>query len=408
MVILTLALVLATSFVACGDREEARDDLLQAIRRTEQLSYRFVYVDERPDDVIPGGAPTVADTEVQGLVEDDFRFKARVSLNGSTAFDEVVHDDLLAIRFLEPGRVGALVNKEKVAKADTSTELEGVDAVTVLQSRRWVVDESAAPGVTVSRVQEATLGTDPVLDAITALTYVEAAVISAQDVEKYNPDDLTPVYSATEDQFPKPEDGSGVTRYDLRRPKLPPPGGEQGAGGDAGRPATRHFRRMAVYVKDGRVIQVREVIDLKGKFLDDVVKYANTFARAAGAPPEQLEQFSAALDAVPEDERGNFVLEALNRALSATGDEPILRRTMSLDLTDLGADIEVDLPTTDVVRGKLGFLIVTASGKPEATGATSADTGAGTPSAGQGTAPADDEPAADDAASPAEPAPSEP
>ncbi len=377
-------LVLVGSLGACGKREEVRDELLSALRRTEQLPYRFNYVDDRTANVIPNGPPTLPDMKVDGLVEDDFRFKARVSLNNSTAFDEVVRDDLLAVRFLDPGRLGVLVNKEKVSEENSKTELDGLDSVTVLQSRRWVIDEAAAPIVTVGRVREETLGEDPVLDAITAFTYVEDAIRSAQEVQEYSPDDVTPAYSATEDTFPKPKDGSGVTRYDLRRPKLPPPGGDQ-ATGDAGRPATRHFRRMAIYVKGGRVIQVREIVDVQGKFLKDVIKYAKTFAKASGATPEDIEQFSSALDSVPEAERGSLVLEGLSAALLAVGDQPILRRTMTLELSDLGEDIAVDLPTQDVVKGGLGFLIVSSTGKAEEEGQNSGDSGTGAP-AGSGTA----------------------
>ncbi|HVF32142.1 MAG TPA: hypothetical protein VM933_03795 [Acidimicrobiales bacterium] len=381
--LLALLVVLAASLAACGEREEVRDEVLAAIARTERLSYRFAYVDDRAENVIPEGAPPLPDAEVQGLIEDDFRFKARVSLNDSTAFDEVVRDDLLAVRFLDPGRLGVLVNKDKVEEENSTTELEGVDSLSVLQSRRWVVDETAAPIVTVGRVREETLGQDPVLDAVTAFSYVAEAVRSAQEVQEYSPDDVTPAYSATEDDFPKPEDGSGVTRYDLRRPKLPPPGGDQ-ASGEAGRPATRHFRRMAIYVKDDRVIQVRETIDVRGKFLKDVVKYAKTFAKASGASPDQVAEFSDALDAVPEEQRGSLVLEGLSAALSAVGDQPILRREMSLELTDLATEIAVDLPTQDVVKGGLGFLIVSATGKVEDEAADSGDTGTGAP-AGSGT-----------------------
>lgn len=378
LAILPVALMLAASMTACGNREEVRDEVLGALHRTQQLPYRFTYIDDRTENVLPGGTPVLPDAEVQGLVEDDFRFKARVSLNGSTAFDEVVRDDLLAVRFLDPGRLGVLVNKQKVSEENTKTELENVDSLQVLESRRWVVDETAAPIVTVGRVREDALGRDPVIDAITAFTYIEEAIRSAQAVQKYSPDDVTPAYSATEDTFPKPVDGSGVTRYDLRRPKLPPPGGDQ-ATGEAGRPGTRHFRRMAIYVKGGRVIQVREAVDVQGRFLKDVIRYAKTFAKASGATPKQIAEFAASVDAVPEKQRGSLVLEGLSIALSAAGDQPILRRSMTLELTDLGGDIAVDLPTSDVVAGGLGFLVASATGKPEDEGATSGDRGTGAP-----------------------------
>lgn len=396
-VIVLLVALMGASLASCGSRDEVKDEVLDALRRTESLSYRFVYVDDRSPNLIPNAPPPLPDLEVQGLVEDDFRFKARVSLNRAVAFDEVVHDDLLAVRFLEPGRLAALVNKDKVDVENTKTELEGADSLTVLQSRRWVVDQSAAPIVTIGRVQEKALGQDPVLDAITALTYVEAAIDQALEVQKYNPDDLTPAYSRSEDDFPKPEDGSGVTRYDLRRPKLPPPGGAVFGGGnsDVGRPTTRHFRRMAIYVKDGRVIQVREVIDVRGKFLEDVVKYAKTFAKVSGASEAEVQQFSDAIDDTPEADRGNLVLEGLSTALLAIGDEPILRRKMTLELRDLGKKIAVDLPTTDVVNGGLGFLVASSKGKDKGEGETSSDSGAGAPAGSETPAEGGADPGAD-------------
>jgi hypothetical protein len=370
-------LALATTGLAgCGNREEVRDELLAALRRTDALSYKYVYVDDRPSVAAPGAPAPRPDVQVQGLVQDDVRFKARVTVAKAPAFDEVVSDDLLAMRFLEPARLTPLINQAKVGEVDTKTDVDGVDSVTALESRRWVVDETAAPGVTVGRVDEATLGDDPVLDSITALTYVETAIREAQSVEKFSKDSVSPAYSASEDDFPKPEDGSGVTRYDLRRPKLPPPGQNQAAGGQSGRPQTRHFRRMAVYVKGGRVIQVREAIDLKGKFLRDVLRYARTYARASGASSAEIDKFIGGIEAAPDDQQGPLVLAGLSLALASSGDAPILQRRMTLDLRDLGGDIAVELPTQDVVHGGLGFLIVTSTGKPEADGTSGENSGA--------------------------------
>ena len=397
-----LLLVLATALVAagigaCGDREEVREEVLAALRRTESLSYRYVYRDQRPDAVLPQAPKARPDVEVQGLVEDDFRFKARVAFDGVEAYDEVVSDDLLAMRFREPARLSQLVNKDQLAKADTTTDLEGVDSLTALRSRRWVVDEAAAPSVTVGRVRADAIGDDPVLDSITVMAYVETAIREAMTVEEFSEDDLTPTYSSTEDSFPKPEEGSGVTRYDLRRPKLPPPGASASAG-ESGRPETRHFRKMAIYVKDGRVISVREEIDVRGRYLEEVVKYAKTYARAGGATDESIAAFEEALDTLPVEQHGTYVLEVLNLGLATSGDDPILQRTMQLELADLGEEIAVDLPTDNVVKGGLGFLIVSSKGKvdedaPPADGATAAESATATSAPAASTSTAETTPA---------------
>jgi hypothetical protein len=388
-----LAVILAATLGACGDREDARDEVLEAVRRTERLSYRYAYEEKRPATQFPNPSQASSVT-VQGLVEDHFRFKAQVAFNGAAGWEQVVSDDSLAIRFLEPARLSSLVNKEKVATADTKTDLQGASSLQVLQSRRWVLDEAAAPTITIGRSRESELGKDPVLDSITALSYVEEAIRQAQAVVKFNPDSVRPTYSASEDDFPKPEGGSGVTRYDLVRPKLPPPGQQtQGGVASSGTAQTRHFRRMAIYVKDGRIVQVREAINLRGKFLRDFTKYIRTFAKESGASDDVLAGMEETIRTTPEDELGDLLLQGLNAGLAQFGDDPVMRRTMRMQFDDLGAKLSVDLPTGDVVKGGLGFLIVSESGKESEEGETTETNTSTTTTtaAGAGTEPAPDD-----------------
>jgi hypothetical protein len=221
------------------------------------------------------------------------------------------------------------------------------------------------------------LGTDPVLDAVTVLGYVETAIAEAQSVERFDPEDISPAYSSSEDTFPKPERGSGVTRYDLRRPRLPPPGQQIVNTQGSGRPQTNHFRRMAIYVKDGKVVQVREAIDLRGKFIADVAKYTRTLFRESKVPPEQMRFLDETEKQVPEEERGAFYLTILSTFLEATGEAPILQRTMTAAFSDFGSDVKVDLPTSDVAKGSLGFLVVTEKGKKSGESGDSAGGGSG-------------------------------
>lgn len=371
---------LACALPACGEPDEHKDDLLAAIARTERLSFKFSYLDERPPEVITTARAPATKFRVQGLVEDDFRFKARVDYDDAGAFDEVVIDDTLAMRFIEPRRLNPLINKEKVSPESTTTEIAGVSSLDVLQSRRWVLDESGAPSITGGTGSERVLGRDPVLDAISVLEYVARSVDSALTVDRFDPDTVSPAFSSSEDVFPEPESGSGVTRYDLRRPALPPPSQQAGGTGESGTPSTRHFRRMAVYVRDGRVIQVREVIDLRGKFLDTVIKYVRTYAKENGATEQELAPFEQLVEETPDEELSYLVLQALNIGLQASGDDPILVRTMTADLRDLGDPVDVALPATDVVKGSLGFLIVSDKGK--ATESTEGGSGAAPGGAG--------------------------
>jgi hypothetical protein len=370
--------VLLVPLAACGEREELRDEVIAALQRTKTESFRFQYEDDRPTtfSIVTQTEVPAQKISVNGLFEDDFRFKARVSFNGEDGFDEVVADDTLAMRFISPGRLNPLINKDKVADENAPTDLGGVSSLEVLQSRRWVLDPTGAPTVT-SESGVTGLGTDPVLDAVTVLGYVETAIAEAQSVERFDPEDISPAYSSSEDTFPKPERGSGVTRYDLRRPRLPPPGQQIVNTQGSGRPQTNHFRRMAIYVKDGKVVQVREAIDLRGKFIADVAKYTRTLFRESKVPPEQMRFLDETEKQVPEEERGAFYLTILSTFLEATGEAPILQRTMTAAFSDFGSDVKVDLPTSDVAKGSLGFLVVTEKGKKSGESGDSAGGGSG-------------------------------
>jgi len=377
-VLVALAVV---TLPACGERRDDRDRVLDYLRATQRLAARYVYVDERFDNVITGARGRK--TEVQGLREDDFKFKARVLFNGDDGFDEVVADDTLAMRFLDPATLAPLVNKDQLAKVDLETEIEGVSVLDVLRSRRWVLDKSAAPSITVGARKASELGKDPVLDAITALQYVEQAVHEAQAIERWSEDDLDPAYSSSEEDFPKPSEGSGVRRYDLVRPALPAAVNRSGRDENAF-PTTKQFRRMAVYVKDNRVIQVREKIDLRGKRLDDFINYNRAVLKANDVDPRARAQFDAGVKLRPKDPRreiefGRTILAGLNITLNSLGVDPVLIRNMTLDFRDLGSNVKVDLPQEETVSGNLDFLSVTDSGKAAAqTGSTGGGSSAST------------------------------
>lgn len=368
---LVLALVVGLVLPGCGRRQTDRDELRAALRATERLPGRLVYTDGREGRSLG----------VQGIVEDDFRFKARVQVNGTDAYDEVVSDDALALRFLDVNQIGSLVDKDRSAAPDVdrSTEIAGADVLAVLQTRRWVLDPSGAPPLTGTSQQERDLGRDPVLDAVSALGYVERAMDEAAGVEQFDPDDLTPSYRRSEDPFPKPDQRSDVVRYDLVRPKLPPPGQTSGARQEV--PATKHFRKLAVYVKGGRVVQVQERVEITGRFIDEFIRYSRAALRESRVPAPVRQRFEEAVR-LPRERFGTFALAGLNEGLRATGADPVLVRSMTLELRDLGQPVVVDLPEADVVRGSLDLLIpsaaaVAAADQQRRGPARSGDAGAG-------------------------------
>jgi hypothetical protein len=360
-----VAAAMAVVLPACGEREEFLEEVRAAVRRTERLPARFVYDVRTPEK----------SAQVKGIIEDDFRFKARVTINQADAYDEVVSDDTLALRFITPERLNPLVDRDRVDSADLRTDFEGVTVLDALRARYWVVDARGAPSVTASNTADDELGEDYALDAISALDYVEKAATEALSVERFDPEDLSPAYASSEDIFPRPERGSGVERYDLRRPDLPPPARQLGSG-DAVLPQTKHFRKMAVYIKDGVVIQVREAIELRGKALDDFVRYLRTFLEEADAPAAVREEYDRSVRQTPRDELPTLLFNVINEGLRQFGVDQIPFRFMNLDLRDIGGDISVDLPDGEVVRGDLGVLTISRRVEAADEGATS---GGGTP-----------------------------
>lgn len=340
------------ALTGCGEREDKLDEVKAALAATRRAATQFVYTDVREEAAI-----TVA-----GIIEDDFRFKALASYDAQPSYEQVVLDDVLAMRFHDPTAIGGLVDPSRVDIADTSTELDGITSVQALQSKRWVVDEGGAPPVTAFAASADDLGTDPVFDAVTSLRYVEKALGEAFSVDEWRADALNPTYPRSEDVFPKPQDGSGVIRYDLRRLFLPAAGDAGGSSGQRSVAATRNFRKMAIYVKDGRVIRVLERVELTGKMIESAEEYTRTLLKEVRAPAEMVERFDA-ITASPPEVEGPLLLEFLNELLERLGVPPILARAMSLDFEQGASDISVGIPADDVVKGSLEVMLASGQAK---------------------------------------------
>lgn len=345
--LLTGLLVSALGLSGCKDATDAEKRLREALRNTEKLSNTFLYKETVHDKA---GSH---ETDVRGLVEDDFRYKARVAVDGKPVLDEVVSDDALAVRFLDPAEIGRFLRKPAEAKSggagvggvgsapssDTGSASAATpgepSAAAILASRRWVLDSAGAPSAFGGAATERTLGDDPIADARVVFAYVDRAINEAVRVVEFNPESLE--YRKDEDPFPTPEDGSGVARYDLERAKLPK-ASETGSGSNQVTPDARHFRKMSVYVKDKRIIKVLEKIDVESR-LDDLAKIYDTKFPTDRTPAE--------LSAI--------AVEALNVIRTGQGQDPIRMRDMEFSLKDLGADVKVDMPT-DTMKASLALL----------------------------------------------------
>jgi len=333
-----VGVVLLGAFSAgCNRQDTLEEEVLGYISRTARLSNRYVYQEAIGDQSVI----------VRGLVEDDFRFKARVTRNDLDVLDQVVSDDALAVRFLDPSVLPQFL---KEPSAET-TPLEA------LSQRRWVVDRAGAPPVGLPVTDPKYAGVDPVADSLGVLTYTRLSITAASGIRKYNPESLD--YRPQEDPFPTPQEGSGIDRYDIVLRPFPKPDAVASSGqADAAFASVANFRKMSIYVKDGRVVQVRERIAAEGKVLEKFREYMTAFIEIAG--DEQLQkQTQQILDEFEGPQQAELLIAALNVGLVGTGREPVRFRTMTYELRDLGADVAVDLPT-NAVEGKLTFFGINA------------------------------------------------
>ena len=347
-----LLVVTTLGLTACNGATDAEKRLREALRNTEKLSNTFLYTETVHDKAGDH------ETDVRGLVEDDFRYKARVAEDGKPVLDEVVSDDALAVRFLDPSALGRFLRKPAQTKQGGSgvggsgnandggqaapdpstapgTTPGEPSAADLLGTRRWVLDPAGAPAEFATAGTDQTLGDDPIADSRQVFAYVDRAINEAVRVVEFNPESLE--YRKDEDPFPTPEPHSGVTRYDFQRPNLPK-ASQTGNGSNQVTPDTRHFRKMSVYVKDKRVIKVLEKIDVQSRLKDLAQIYDTKF------PADR-----------PKAELAAIAVEALNVIRTGQGQDPIRMRDMEFSLKDLGTDVKVDMPT-DTTKASLALL----------------------------------------------------
>lgn len=320
-----VALLLAVSFVLTGMTACVKDKnekilLNRIINRTERLARAFVVQDQAGTR-----------TEVAGLIEDDFRYKARLKVNGATVADEVVKDDALAARFVQPDALPQFLNPDAAVTSATTPSTPGqIPVLVALRTRRWVIDPVGAPQPERVASDRRAQGDDPVYDAMTVLQFARDAVNRAVGVQIYSRDRIEPVYKPSEDPFSKPSNDSPIKRYDLAPPKLPP--AARGAGGTQELPEIAHFRKMVIYVRDNRVFRIEEVIDVESK-LDDLIERFN----------------------LPKDTTAQEAIFAINAVRKGSGNDPIRVRRLRVEFSRYGEPLKVDMPT-EAVEGSLTVL----------------------------------------------------
>ncbi len=331
---------------ACSKKEDDNESVREFIDATDQLARRFVYTEQTDERTLV----------VRGIVEDDFRYKTKVVQDGTDVLEAVVSDDGVAVRFLDLTTLADWVDTRVVNEVDQATDLEGIGVFDALRARRWVLDPAGAPSVVTTAEQREQQGDDPLFDARTALSYVRqlAEADEQTPMRKYSDEAISPTYRADEDPFPRPEAGSGIERYDLYQPRFPS-AAQAVSGTQAVFPGAMHFRKMAVYVQDGRVIRISEEIGLTPRLLGDFRDYMVQLIDAT-ANESIRRDFRAEVERREGSDLSSFLLQGLNVILELAGDEPIRFRTMTLELRDLGAKgLTVQLPS-ETITGSLAVL----------------------------------------------------
>jgi hypothetical protein len=324
---------------ACVKKNEDKESLQKLLQNSAHASGVFRYTDQTPQT--PFGRATLA--QVRGLIEDDFRYKARLTVDGTDAIDEVVNDDALAVRFLDP----SFLEKFTTKGGDRDTRAQ-------LAARYWVTDAVGAPSIGDAAVADRTIGIDPIVDSLSVVDYAVDAVSAARGVHKYNPEGLD--YRPKEDPFPRPSKGSGVTRWDLDPPAMPRADSQDRGQISASLARTPVFRKMAIYVKDGRVVQIREELSAKYDLLDKFYNYMLKFTAKVSKRQAALFEKQLAPIRNQPDLLAAVLNFALNEGLSQAGEEPIRFRSMKYEFTTTKDKPHADLPFgPEVKTGSLAF-----------------------------------------------------
>ncbi len=330
---------------ACARKDSDSEEVRALLDETLLEAHRFLYTETTPDGSV---------TTVQGIVEDDYRYQARLLIGDEPILDRVVSDDTVAVRFIDAATLAKFVDKDMSGLVDTGTDIDGVNVFDALQARRWVVDPGGAPPQLVSIDKASDPGVDPIFDALRQIDRARSVTLATEiGFVEYNEDSISLTYRADEDPFPIPEAGSGVTRFDLRQPDFPTATEAE----QADLPGEGVFRKMVVYVKDGRVIRVMEDIGLTPSRLDDFEDYMLRLV-ATNAPKSVREGFEATVSTTEGAALGQFLLDGLNTFRDLQGEPPIRFRTTSYELLDIGdSTLRVSLPTDDLITGDLAVLV---------------------------------------------------
>src|SRR4051794_17608741 len=132
-----LLLLLAVALLASGCSKKKYDSVhvIDFVDATSPHSYRIAYN-------VTEGKTSV---DVQGIIQDDFRYKLQLSVNKKPAAEQVVVDDAVALRFFDSSLVAGYTDPAVEGKVKTDTDVKGASVFDALNAGRWVLDDAGAP-----------------------------------------------------------------------------------------------------------------------------------------------------------------------------------------------------------------------------------------------------------------------
>jgi uncharacterized membrane protein YgcG len=116
-------------------------------------------------------------------------------------------------------------------------------------------------------------------------------------------------------------------------------------------------------VKDGTVVRVEERVEITGKGLKDFANWFQDFIRDSKVGTAARDTVQKIVKTVPEAQQGPVLLRLLSTGLVSFGEQPILQRSMTLRLEEVGSKVDISLPNEQLVRGNLSALVTSATAK---------------------------------------------
>lgn len=287
--------LLALLTTGCKKVGTKKEEVGAAIYKTETVPRTYVYQEDASDKAT-----------VRAQIADDYKYSLTGRF-GRYYADEVVVDD---------------------ARAQRSNDARFYEGS--LKTGSWVVDPKGANELWSHPSATLKMGDNPLYDALSVLRYVRTAIGEASDVVLFNPESQD--YRPKFDPFPRPE--SGTERYDVVAPALKPRDASTAVGQTSQLPGIRYFRRMALYVRDGRVVEIRERVSVYSALSDP----RSHIAARIGDYGITLPKGSLRVQA-------RYLTDAMNSTAQRLGLPEIRERSLDVKYVNFGATPTIHLPS---------------------------------------------------------------